>query len=74
MDKQRFSLTGRLEKNEGLFAFLLILPALLLVMGLYVYPICYSFAVSFFKSDIRYPGVEFRGLGNYIDIFKRLAN
>ena len=55
MDKQKFSLTGRLERNEGLFAFLLILPALLLVMGLYVYPICYSFAVSFSKaiSDIR---------------------
>ncbi len=71
MDKQRFSLTGKLEKNEGLFAFLLILPALLLVMGLYVYPIGYSFVVSFFRSDIRYPGVVFRGLGNYIDIFKR---
>jgi ABC-type sugar transport system permease subunit len=70
-EKLKLSLSGRLEKNEGLFAFLLILPALLLVMGLYVYPICYSFLVSFFKSDIRYPGIEFRGLGNYIDIFKR---
>lgn len=71
MEKLKLGLAGRLEKNEGLFAFMLILPALLIVMGLYVYPISYSFVVSFFRSDIRKPGVIFVGLKNYIEIFKR---
>lgn len=66
----RMSLGSRLEHNEGLFAFLLVLPALLIVMALYVYPLVFSFVVSFFRSDIRYPGVEFRGLKNYLDIFR----
>ena len=56
------SLSSRLEKNEGLFAFILILPALLIVLGLYVYPLTYSFVISFFRSDIRKPGVVFLGL------------
>ena len=64
------SLSSRLEKNEGLFAFILILPALLIVLGLYVYPLTYSFVISFFRSDIRKPGVIFLGLQNYIEIFK----
>ena len=64
------NLSGRLEKNEGLFAFILILPALLLVMGLYIYPLTFSFVVSFFRSDLRKPGVVFLGLKNYIEIFK----
>jgi ABC-type sugar transport system permease subunit len=43
---------------------------MLIVVALFVYPLVFSFAVSFFRSDIRYPGVEFRGLSNYIDIFR----
>lgn len=70
MQAQRLSLTGRLEHNEGLFAFLLILPAMLIVLALYVYPLAYSFVISFFRSDIRQPGDEFRGLKNYIEIFQ----
>jgi ABC-type sugar transport system permease subunit len=66
----RASLGSRLEHNEGLFAFLLVLPALLLITALFVYPLVYSFVVSFFRSDLRYPGVHFRGLGNYVDIFR----
>jgi ABC-type sugar transport system permease subunit len=66
----RMSLSSRLEHNEGLFAFLLVLPAMLIVIALFVYPLGFSFVVSFFRSDIRYPGVEFRGLKNYIDIFR----
>jgi ABC-type sugar transport system permease subunit len=61
---------SRLEHNEGLFAFLLVLPAILIVSALFVYPLVFSLVVSFFRSDIRYPGVRFRGLGNYIDIFR----
>ena len=70
MHVPRLSLGSRLEHNEGLFAFLLVLPALLIVIALFVYPLVFSFVVSFFRSDIRYPGVEFRGLKNYIDIFR----
>ena len=71
MEASKISLSGRFEKNETLFAFFLVLPALLIVMFLYVYPLSYSFVISFFRSDIRYPGVEFLGFKNYIEIFKR---
>jgi ABC-type sugar transport system permease subunit len=40
------------------------------VLGLYVYPLTYSFVISFFRSDIRKPGVVFLGLKNYVEIFK----
>jgi ABC-type sugar transport system permease subunit len=64
------NIAGRLEKNVGVFAFILILPALLIVLGLYVYPLTYSFVISFFRSDIRKPGVVFLGFKNYVEIFK----
>ena len=63
-------LASRLEKHEELFAFILILPAVLIVLGLYVYPLTYSFVISFFRSDIRKPGVVFLGFKNYVEIFK----
>ncbi len=65
----RQSLGSRLERNEGLFAFLLVLPAMLIVLALYIYPLIYSFVISFLRSDIRYPE-QFRGLKNYIEIFQ----
>jgi ABC-type sugar transport system permease subunit len=71
MDTQKLSLSGRFERNETLFAFFLVLPALLIVGFLYVYPLSYSLVISFFRSDIRYPGTEFIGFKNYIEIFKR---
>jgi multiple sugar transport system permease protein len=40
------------------------------VLALYIYPLIYSFVISFLRSDIRYPGEEFRGLKNYVEIFK----
>jgi multiple sugar transport system permease protein len=70
-ETRRGTFIARMEHNEGLFAFVLILPALLIVLALYVYPLAYSLVVSFFRSDIRYPGVQFRGLGNYIEIFRQ---
>jgi ABC-type sugar transport system permease subunit len=70
-EARRGSFVGRMEHNEGLFAFVLILPALLIVLALYVYPLVFSLVVSFFRSDIRYPGVQFRGLGNYVEIFRQ---
>jgi ABC-type sugar transport system permease subunit len=69
MSEARLSLSSRLERNEGLFAFLLVLPAVLIVFALYIYPLGYSLVISFLRSDVRYPGEEFRGLKNYIEIF-----
>jgi len=60
---------GIFEKNEALFAFVLVLPTILIVSFQYVYPLTYSFIISFFRSDIRKPGVIFIGLKNYIEIF-----
>jgi ABC-type sugar transport system permease subunit len=70
MAEQKLSLSGRIEKNEGLFAFLLVLPALLIVAFLFIYPLTYSFIISFFRSDIRKPGLVFLGFKNYVEIFK----
>ncbi len=71
MAEQKLSLSGRIEKNEGLFAFILVLPALLIVAFLFIYPLTYSFVISFFRSDIRKPGLVFLGFKNYVEIFKR---
>jgi len=71
MAEQKFSLSGRIEKNEGLFAFILVLPALLIVAFLFMYPLTYSFVISFFRSDIRKPGLVFLGFKNYLEILKR---
>ncbi len=71
MAEQKLSLSGRIEKNEGLFAFILVLPALLIVAFLFIYPLTYSFIISFFRSDIRKPGLVFLGFKNYLEIFKR---
>lgn len=71
MGAPKLSLSGRFEKNEAFFALMLVLPALLIVAFLYVYPLTYSFTISFFRSDIRKPGVIFIGFQNYLEIFKR---
>lgn len=71
MQEKGLSLASRMEKNESLFAFFLVLPALLIVGFLYAYPLTYSFIISFFRSDIRKPGIVYLGLQNYIEIFKR---
>lgn len=71
MSVKRLSLSGRIEKNESLFAFFLVLPTVLIVGFLYLYPLSYSFVISFFRSDIRKPGMLFLGFQNYIEIFKR---
>jgi ABC-type sugar transport system permease subunit len=71
MQEKGLSLASRMEKNESLFAFFLVLPALLIVGFIYAYPLTYSFIISFFRSDIRKPGIVYLGLQNYIEIFKR---
>jgi ABC-type sugar transport system permease subunit len=71
MELKKLNLSTQLEKKEGLFAFLLALPAIIIVGFLYIYPLAFSFVISFFRSDIRKPGIEFLGFQNYVEIFSR---
>jgi multiple sugar transport system permease protein len=72
MGKERIKLATwlEMEKHEGMFAFLLVLPTLLIVFGLYIYPLAYSLALSFTDTDLKKVGVNFIGLKNYVDIFR----
>jgi multiple sugar transport system permease protein len=57
--------------NDSLLAYLLNAPAMLIVVGLVVYPIAYSFWVSLHKYNLERAGVfTFVGLGNYLDILR----
>jgi multiple sugar transport system permease protein len=55
-------------KGDQLFAYLAILPALLVILALMLYPIAYSFYLSFTRSD----GLSFTfiGLGNYLSLLR----
>ncbi|GIV69868.1 carbohydrate ABC transporter permease [Caldilinea sp.] len=50
--------------------YLMILPALLVVFGLLLYPLLYSLLISFYDLHVRAPwkGWEFIGFGNYFDV------
>ncbi|HHY46739.1 MAG TPA: sugar ABC transporter permease [Firmicutes bacterium] len=49
----------------------LILPSLILLGGIILYPILNNFFISFFRYDLTMPWSRpFVGLGNYIDMFK----
>ena len=42
--------------------------ALLAMIAIFVYPLGYSFVMSFFRWDLSAASQEFRGLGNYTDL------
>ena len=48
--------------------YLLAGPALLAMIGIFVYPLVYSFVMSFFRWDLTATSQEFRGLANYTDM------
>lgn len=59
-------------------AVLLILPALLLLAGLTLYPLVRGVALSFFSTEYGFEGARFVGVGNYVDLlgdrfFRRAA-
>jgi ABC-type sugar transport system permease subunit len=56
---RRGELAGR-----GLIA-LLLLPSLVLIFGLTIYPLVYSIWVSLLRYNLRFPETPFIGLGNY---------
>ena len=48
--------------------YLLAGPALLAMVGIFVYPLVYSFVMSFFRWDLSAASQHFRGLANYTDV------
>ena len=48
--------------------YLLAGPALLAMVGIFVYPLVYSFVMSFFRWDLTAASQHFRGLANYTDV------
>lgn len=61
----RVSASSRLERR---MPFLLILPAVALLLGLGLFPLIYSLGVSFLRWDLQNQVQEFIGLKNYVDI------
>jgi len=58
------------DRKEALLAFIFLLPSFLIIFGLILYPVLYSFYMSFHSFSLRRPGeIEFIGLKNYIDMF-----
>lgn len=56
-------LMGRYRSNPG---FVLMLPALLLLGCLTIYPVAYGIWISFFNKHSFFPRQQFVGLGNYL--------
>lgn len=62
---------GSGARGEARFAFLLLLPAVLVVFGVVLYPVARTFVVSLFAVDSPLPGsYPFVGLGNYTRVFR----
>ncbi len=55
--------------SESKTGFLLILPSILLIFALLVYPVTYGIWLSFFKKHSFFPEQRFVGFSNYIYIF-----
>lgn len=61
-------MVSSLWERKGVVIFLLLAPALVLVFGLLLYPLGYSFYVSLFDLNLTRPGTRpFVGLGNYLE-------
>lgn len=61
-------MVSSLWERKGVVIFLLLAPALVLIFGLLLYPLGYSFYVSLFDLNLTRPGTRpFVGLGNYLE-------
>ena len=56
--------------SDKLFAFLLVVPGLALLIAVVVYPLITSLVTAFFEQSLLYPGREFVGLQNIIDVLQ----
>lgn len=54
--------------SELRFAWLLVLPGLALLLAIVVYPLIKSLSFAFFDENLLYPGGEFVGFANIIDV------
>ncbi|MGW8484654.1 carbohydrate ABC transporter permease [Microbacterium sp. NPDC055903] len=53
-----------------MFAFLLVVPGLALLVAVVVYPLITSLVTAFFEQSLLYPGREFVGFQNIIDVLQ----
>ena len=51
--------------NSAWTGYMLAGPALLAMIAIFVYPLGYSFVMSFFRWDLSAPSAPFIGLNNY---------
>lgn len=56
--------------RRNLRAYWFLLPALALYTVFFIYPLGYSFYLSFFKSNLINPAIKFVGISNYTYLFK----
>ena len=52
------------------FRWLLVLPAVLLILALSIYPLAFSLWVCFVNYDFQIPGHAFVGLQNFTDVLE----
>jgi len=62
---------SELYKDNVKFAYIMILPAILLIGFIMLYPICYTLFLSFHRQNLARPwiGTSFVGLANYVEAF-----
>jgi multiple sugar transport system permease protein len=66
--KKKGKLTGRAAEERKL-AYMLVAPAVIVMLLVTGYPIAYAFYLSLQRFDLRFPdNKEFVGLGNYADV------
>lgn len=61
------------ESQERRLAWILVFPSILLIFGLTLYPILYSFWLSLNHVSLLNPVSSFAGLGNYIEVLSGTA-
>lgn len=73
----KLSMSNKIQKMEKFFssstsvAYLLILPSLIVIFGVIIWPVLYSLYISFHKMYMVYPEeFPFVGLKNYIKVFR----
>lgn len=56
--------------SDRMFAFLLVVPGLALLAAVVVYPLITSLVTAFFEQSLLYPGREFVGFQNIVDVLQ----
>ena len=64
--KRKEKTAPRFQKGEEPFAFFMVVPSVIVIFGVMLYPIIYSFILSFNKLNLATRTLQFTGLKNYI--------